>query len=165
MKLIRFDDNKIGLVVELPSGPCVIDVIASIGALVPEDPISHGVLNGLLRDNRSWELVIQHWEMARIGLHRLANLARTASSLQIVLRQLNEINVLPGKANWIDVLDMQLNAVTQGPTGREIMESQFKGAPPDPTQRKTIPSQYSGESAAVIRTAQLILLSDVRKAR
>ena len=43
MKLIRFDDNKTGLVVELLSGPHIIDVVASIAALVPGDPISPGV--------------------------------------------------------------------------------------------------------------------------
>jgi hypothetical protein len=48
MKLIRLDNNKTGLVVELPSGPQVIDVVASIGALAPEDPISHGVFRGLV---------------------------------------------------------------------------------------------------------------------
>ena len=67
MKLIRFDGNKTGLVVELASGIHVVDVIASIGALVPEDPISHGVLNGLLKDNGSWAQLIQHWGMARIA--------------------------------------------------------------------------------------------------
>src|ERR1700730_14251351 len=61
MKLIRFDGNKTGLVVELASGIHVVDVVASIGALVPEDPISHGVLNGLLKDNGSWAQLIQHW--------------------------------------------------------------------------------------------------------
>jgi hypothetical protein len=52
MKLIGFDGNKTGLVVELASGTHVVDVVASIGALAPEDPISHGVLNGLLQRQR-----------------------------------------------------------------------------------------------------------------
>ena len=51
--MIRCDGNKIGLVVALASGIHVADVVASIGALVPEDPISPGVLNGLLKDNGS----------------------------------------------------------------------------------------------------------------
>jgi hypothetical protein len=54
MQLIRFDGNKTGLVVELASGIHVVDVIASVGALVPDDPISHGILNGLLKTNGSW---------------------------------------------------------------------------------------------------------------
>src|ERR1700682_3770592 len=87
MKLIRFDGNKTGLVVALASGIHVVDVIASIGALVPEDPISHGVLNGLLKDNGSWAQLIQHWEMARKGLRRLAVLAQASGPTQVVLRR------------------------------------------------------------------------------
>src|ERR1700730_15124131 len=93
MKLVRFDDDKTGLVVELSSGPHVVDVVASIGALIPGDPISHGVLNGLLKDNGSWAPLIQHWKMARSGLRRLAILAQTAGSSQIVLRRLDEFKV------------------------------------------------------------------------
>src|SRR6202790_1536014 len=89
MKLIRFDGNKTGLVVELASGIHVVDVVASIGALVPEDPISHGVLNGLLKDSGSWAQLIQHWKMARAGLRRLTILAQMGSS-QIVLRRCDE---------------------------------------------------------------------------
>jgi len=78
MELIRIDGNKTGLVVELASGTHVVDVVASIGALAPEDPISHGVLNGLLKDNGSWAQLIQHWRMARMGLRRLAVLAQAS---------------------------------------------------------------------------------------
>src|SRR5258708_21969133 len=90
MKLIRFNGNKTGLVVELASGIHVVDVIASIGALVPEDPITHGVLNGLLKDNGSWAQLIQHWGMARKGLRRLAVLAQASGPTQVVLRRLDE---------------------------------------------------------------------------
>jgi hypothetical protein len=72
MRLIRFDGDKTGLVVELPSGPHVVDVVASIGALVPEDPISHGILNGLLKDNGNWAPLTQHWKIAYACLRRLA---------------------------------------------------------------------------------------------
>src|SRR5260370_37164202 len=90
MQLIRFDGNKTGLIVELASGIHVVDVIASIGALAAEDPISHGILNGLLKDNGSWAQLLEHWEMARKGLHRLAVLARAPGSTQVVLRRPDE---------------------------------------------------------------------------
>src|SRR6202158_5441596 len=123
MKLIRFDGNKTGLVVELASGIHVVDVVASIGALIPGDPISHGVLNGLLKDNGSWAPLIQHWKMARSGLRRLAILAQTARSPQIVLRRLNDLNVSSGQPDRINSLDIgELNAASQDPTGREVME-------------------------------------------
>jgi hypothetical protein len=108
-------------VVELSSRPHVVDVVASFGALVPEDPISHGVLNGLLKDNGSWAPLIQHWKMARSGLRRLAILAQTSGSSQIVLRRLDELNVSPGQPSRINSLDIgELNAVSRdshGPRG------------------------------------------------
>src|ERR1700730_298140 len=36
------------------SGPHVSDVICSLGALSPGDPISQGVLNGILKNKGSW---------------------------------------------------------------------------------------------------------------
>src|SRR6201987_2787759 len=75
MKLVRFDGGKTGLMVELRSGPHVIDVIGSLGALAPDDPISQGILNGILKDKGSWAPLIDHWEQARTGLRRLAALA------------------------------------------------------------------------------------------
>ena len=53
MKLVRFDDWKTGLLVQLPIGLRVIDVVESLGALSFEAPIS-GVLNGILKDRGSW---------------------------------------------------------------------------------------------------------------
>ena len=75
MKLVRFDGGKTGLMVELPSGPHVLDVIGSLGALAPDDPISQGVLNGMLKDNGKWSALIEHWPLARVGLRRLGLLA------------------------------------------------------------------------------------------
>ena len=54
MKLVRFDDGKTGLMVQLAAGPHVIDVIGSLGVLSPGDPISQGVLNGILKNKGSW---------------------------------------------------------------------------------------------------------------
>lgn len=157
MKLVRFDDDKTGLVVELSSGPHVVDVIASIGALIPEDPISHGVLNGLLKDNGSWAPLIQHWKMARSGLRRLAILAQTAGSSQIVLRRLDDLKVSSGRPDRISSLDIgELNATSQDPTGREAMERQFAETRPDPTGRGTV---------ATPTTDRVIQLSNVRTIR
>jgi hypothetical protein len=49
MKLVSFDGGKTGLMVQLASGPYVIDVIGSLGVFSPDDPISQGVLNGILK--------------------------------------------------------------------------------------------------------------------
>ena len=75
MKLVRFGERRTGLVVELPTGPHVIDIVASVGTLLPEDPVSSGVLNGILREGGSWAPLIEHWTYARAGLKRLAEVA------------------------------------------------------------------------------------------
>src|SRR5882757_4648768 len=127
MQFIRFDGNKTGLIVELASGILVVDVIASVGALAPEDPISHGILNGLLKDNGSWAQLLEHWEMARKGLHRLAVLARAPGSTQVVLRRPDEVRGVSARPpDGIGSLDIrEFDATAQDPTGREVIERQF----------------------------------------
>jgi hypothetical protein len=164
MKLIRLDNNKTGLVVELPSGPQVIDVVASIGALAPEDPISHGVLNGLLKDNRDWAPLIQHWKMARAGLRRLTILAQMGSS-QIVLRRCDEDRGASSRhPDAIASLEIrECDAVAPDPTGREIMERQFTSRSLDPTGREIMMNQSSsGSYEAKSTDSRIIVLSDVR---
>jgi hypothetical protein len=164
MKLIRFDNDRTGLVVELPSGPCVIDVVASIGALTPEDPISHGVLNGLLKDNSNWASLVQHWKIARAGLRRLPILAQIGSP-QIVLRRSDEVRSTSSRrSEEIVSLDIgECDAVAPDPTGREIMERQFAGHSMDPTGREIMSSQSSGSPREAEWTDnRIVMLSDVR---
>ena len=166
MKLIRFDGNKTGLVVELASGIHVVDVIASIGALVPEDPISHGVLNGLLKDNGSWAQLIQHWEMARMGLRRLAVLAQASGP--VVLRRLDEVRGASARhPDGIGSLDIgELEAATQDPTGRKVMERQFSEASRGPPGSETTTKQFSdGPAEAAPSDNRVILLSNARTDR
>ena len=167
MKLVRFDDDQTGLVVELSSGPHVIDVVASIGALVPEDPISHGILNGLLKDKGGWAPLINHWKMARSGLRRLAALAQTAGSSQIVLRRLDQVKTSSGRPDGIGSLEIEeYDAATQNPTGRDVMERQFAGASQEPTGQAAMMGQFPGESAeAIPNDERVILLSSARTLR
>ena len=168
MKLIRFDGNKTGLVVELASGIHVVDVVASIGALVPEDPISHGVLNGLLKDNGSWAQLIQHWGMARKGLRRLAVLAQASGPTQVVLRRLDEVRGASARhLDGISSLDIgELEAVSQDPTGRNVMERQFSEAPRGPTGWETMTRQSSdGPAEAIPSDDRVVLLSNARTDR
>jgi hypothetical protein len=163
MKLIRFDGNKTGLVVEFASGIHVVDVIASIGALVPEDPISHGLLNGLLKDNVSWAHLIQHWGMARKGLRRLAALAHASDATPVVLRRLDEVRGgstrLPDEIGSLDI--GELEASSQDPTGRKVMEQQFNVASRPPEGRETLTGQFSdGAAEAAPSDDRVVLLSN-----
>jgi hypothetical protein len=167
MRLVRFDSDKTGLVVELSTGPHVIDVVASIAALVPEDPISQGVLNGLLKDNGGWAPLINHWNMARRGLRRLAVLARTAGSSQIVLRRLDQVKIPTVRPDAIGSLEIEdCDAVAQDPTGREVMECQFAAASQDPAGQAAMISQPSDVSTEAVPTdGRIVLLSSARTAR
>lgn len=127
MQLIRFDGNKTGLVVNLASGIHVVDVIASVGALVPEDPISHGILTGLLKSNSSWAQLLEHWEMARKGLRRLADLAQAPGPTQVVLLRFDELRCASAHPpNGIGSLDIrEAEATSQDPTRRVAMQRQL----------------------------------------
>jgi hypothetical protein len=129
MKLVRFDGGKTGLMVQLASGPHIIDVIGSLGALSPDDPISQGILNGILKDKGSWAPLIEHWEQARSGLRRLASLAlANPDRPHLVICRADEARLaLPlGNPRRIATLDVvESNEVAQDPTGREAMERQF----------------------------------------
>jgi hypothetical protein len=95
--------------------------------------------------------------MARSGLRRLAILAQTAGSSQIVLRRLDDLKVSLSQPDRINSLDIgELNATSQDPTGREAMELQFAETQPDPTGRGTV---------ATPTTDRVIQLSNVRTIR
>ena len=129
MKLVRFDGGKTGLMVQLASGPHVIDVIGSLGLLSPDDPISQGVLNGILKDKGSWAPLIEHWEQARTGLRRLESLASAnPDRAHLVIRRVDEAR--PGAAckeskNIVTLEILESSEVAQDPTGREAIERQL----------------------------------------
>jgi hypothetical protein len=134
MKLVRFDDRKTGLLVQLPTGLHVIDIVASLGALIPEDPLSNGVLNGILKDRGSWAPLIAHWEQVRFGLRRLALLAATNSdNSSLVIHRLDEVRVGSHSVRPTDIATLEIleqSEVAYDPTGREAMLRQIALPPP-----------------------------------
>jgi hypothetical protein len=142
MKLVRFDGGKTGLMVQLASGPHVVDVIGSLGALAPNDPISQGILNGILKDKGNWAPLIQHWEQARSGLRRLASLAlANPDRPHLVICRADEARLaLPlGNPKGIATLDIvESSEAAQDPTGREAMKGQFGVPSPADTQVTSI---------------------------
>jgi len=81
------------VMVQLAAGPHVIDVIGSLDVLSPDDPISQGILNGILRDKGNWAPLIAHWEQARVGLRRLESLAlATSDRPNLVIRRAEEVS-------------------------------------------------------------------------
>jgi hypothetical protein len=75
MKLVRMEGERIGLLVQLSTGPHTIDIVNSLGIFAVHDPLSGGILNGALKEQCSWTALVNHWHY----LHKpLELLARTA---------------------------------------------------------------------------------------
>ena len=49
MNLVRIDGGKIGLLVQLRTGPHVVDIVKSLGVFAARDPVSGSLMNGVLR--------------------------------------------------------------------------------------------------------------------
>jgi hypothetical protein len=134
MKLIRFADWRTGIVVELSTGPHVLDVVASVGALLPHDSLSNGLLNGILRDRGSWAPLIEHWPRVRAGLTRLAQCASlNPDHLHLIMRPLQAAHVsLPPidckSIAALEVIEWE-DVRRPDPTGRASIAAQFPAVP------------------------------------
>jgi hypothetical protein len=96
MRLVRFGEGRTGILLELPTGPHVLDVVASLSALSPGDPIGNGILNGILKDGGNWGPLIQHWASARVGLGKLVHMASsTPDHPGLVLHPCAEVDAMP----------------------------------------------------------------------
>jgi hypothetical protein len=149
MKLAKITDEIIGLVVELPNGPHIVDIARSVGVFAPHDPLSNGLLNGAFKDGGDWPSIVKHWAQLQWPLKRLALIAETCPDHpDLVLQSLVDRNLKGESANSIvaiDITDMQPREEWD-PTGRRAMEQQFAA-----------PSQDSIEADSVApETAQVI---------
>jgi hypothetical protein len=109
----------------------LIDVVASVGLLQPEDPISSGLLNGILKDGGSWAPL--NWDGARTGLRRLIQLASIAPDHpRLIMHPFDEIHVASPTSNSKSIATLEITEVNEiafDPTGREAMAQQFAEAP------------------------------------
>ncbi len=113
MKLVRFDGGKTGLMVQFPSGSHVIDVVGSLAALSPDDPISQGVLKLASANPDGPHLVVRRVDAARLALPF-------------------------GDPISIATLDIaEFSEVAQDPTGREAMARNFSVQSPAAEARVT----------------------------
>jgi hypothetical protein len=102
--------------------------VASVGALLPDDPISNGVLNGVLKDGGSWASLIEHWPRASAGMRRLITLAlKVPDHPRLVLRSYDDANVTLRDSGGIAALDISEAREFRlwDPTGRASMNTQF----------------------------------------
>jgi hypothetical protein len=118
MRLVRFDDWKTGLLVQLPIGLRVIDVAESLGAISLEAPIAD-VLSGILKDRGGWGPLIDQWEQTSVGLRQLALLAAfSPNNSRLVIHRLDEIHIgfSSGHSNGVAFLEIaELSEVASDP--------------------------------------------------
>lgn len=128
MKLIKMKDEKLGLFVLLPAGPHIIDIASSLGVFAPHDPLSNGLLNGVLKDGCNWTLIVKHWTHLRYPLQKLARIATAnPNHPQLVAMPFIDEPQSYDTANPIvalDITDIESSEALD-PTGRRAMERQF----------------------------------------
>ena len=120
MKLVRLDGERIGLFVLLPKGPYAIDIANSLGVFA-HDPLSNGLLNGVLKDGHDWSMIVKHWVHLRWPLNRLLSIAlANPDTPRLVLLPLVDATGAEITANpivAIEVTDIE-GAEDHDPTGR-----------------------------------------------
>jgi hypothetical protein len=77
MKLVRISGEKIGLLVHLPMGPHVVDIVKSLGVFAAHDPVSGALINGVLKERCAWVALVNNWDYLRMPLTLLARTALT----------------------------------------------------------------------------------------
>jgi hypothetical protein len=127
MKLVKMPDGNVGLFVPLPKGPYVIDIVNSLGVFVPHDPLSNGLLNGVLKDGCNWYLLVNHWAHLRWPLKKLARIATAnPDHPSLVLQPMTDDFRLSNAADpivAIEITDIETFEECD-PTGRHAMARQ-----------------------------------------
>jgi hypothetical protein len=127
MKLVVIDGGAIGLLVELPAGPHVIDLANSLGALAGHDLVSGGLINGALKEKSVWTALVANWQYLRLPLARLAGMAvANPDHPGLVLHRLADCRQ-SGDTKGIVALDITYasNLESPDPTGRLALAGQF----------------------------------------
>jgi hypothetical protein len=148
MKFVKMANEKIGLFVLLPKGAYAIDIASSLGVF-SDDPLSNGLLNGVLKDSRDWSLLVKHWAHLRSALKKLQNTAlRSPDHPCLVLQTLADSPQTASTANPIIAIEItDIEAFEeQDPTGRRTMARQFMPAPENQSPR----GSTGAETALVI---------------
>ena len=128
MKLVNVNSGEIGLLVELPTGPHVIDIAKSLRIFATHDPVSGALINGALRERSPWVALINHWRYLRVPFALLARIAlANPDDPRLVIypfahaRQAGES---PPGIVALDITDAR-DLEIRDPTGRLVMARQF----------------------------------------
>lgn len=129
MKLVRTNDG-IGLLVELPAGPHVVDIGRSVGVFAAQDPVAGALINGTLKETSVWTALVNNWRYLRTPLAQLARTAllhpddpHLAFQPFAQAQQVEQSGIIALEIT--DAADLDIH----DPTGRLVMVRQFSTAP------------------------------------
>src|SRR5262249_14748412 len=149
MKLVTIDEEKIGLLVQLPTGPHVVDIVKSLGVFAAHDPVSGALINGVLKERCAWVALVNNWNYLRIPFERLERTALTNSNDPCLAIQPftygRQVKDPPRGIVAIDVTDAA-DLEAHDPTGRLVMARQF-GEPVDDQARQDVSSMADNVQA------------------
>jgi hypothetical protein len=115
VRLVRFGEARTGILLELPTGPHVLDVVASVGVLSDGDPTNNAILNEILKEGGSWGPLIQHWDSARVGLGKLVQIAsRTPDHPGLVIHRRAEVDAMPNSTKAGEIVALGIAESDEG---------------------------------------------------
>lgn len=150
MKLVSIGGGKIGLLVQLPTGPHAIDIARSLGLFAAHDPISGGLINGVLKERCALVALVNNWSYLRNPLELLARTALTnPDDPRLALCPFARQRRLKDPPSGIVAIDITVAAdlAVHDPTGRLVMAREFNQAP-DEQAGQEAPSR--GRNAQII---------------
>jgi hypothetical protein len=148
MKFVKVDSGEIGLLVELPTGPHVVDIAKSLGVFA-HDLVSGGLINGTLKEQCAWAALVNNWPYLRMPFELLARMAlANPGDQRLVLYPCSHARQTQA-LHGIVALDITHAAdlETHDPTGRLVMARQF-GEPVVEHAERSMPPM--GENVQVI---------------
>jgi hypothetical protein len=150
MKLVRISGEKIGLLVQLPTGPHVVDIAKSLGVFVAHDPVSGALINGVLKERCAWVALVNNWNYLRMPFKLLARTALAdPADPRLAIYPIacgRQTENPPHGIVAIDITDA-VDLEIHDPTGRLAMARQFSESVDDRVQQD--PSSM-GENVQVI---------------
>jgi len=150
MKLVRTDRETIGLLVQLPAGPHVVDIARSVGVFAAHDPVLGGLVNGALKERCALAALVNNWRYLRKPLELLARTALTnPDDPRLAIRpfaQERDTKAPPPGIVAIDITDAA-DLETHDPTGQRVVATQSSEAGDAPSQRD---ASSAGENVQVI---------------
>ena len=150
MKLVTIDEEKIGLLVQLPTGSYVVDIVKSLGVFAALDPVSGALINGVLKERCAWVALVNNWSYLRKPFKLLAHTALTdPDNPRLAVYPFaheRQTKKSPRGIVAIEITDA-VDLDIHDPTGRRVMARQFSESVDEKVQQD---ASSMGENVQVV---------------